>query len=79
MEKILNGVRGMLKELEHAVLGKMKFLTIPLRFTNHSASADSPLTAVAGESADEVLKGVLDMQEDELKAPKNKGIVIDGK
>ena len=56
-------LRGMLKELEHPVLGKMKFLTSPLRYTNHSASADTPPTAAAGESTDEVLKGILNMTE----------------
>jgi CoA:oxalate CoA-transferase len=72
-------LRGMLKELEHPVLGKMKFLTSPLRYTNHSASADTPPTAVAGESTDEVLKGILNMEDDELNALKTEGIVFDGK
>jgi crotonobetainyl-CoA:carnitine CoA-transferase CaiB-like acyl-CoA transferase len=72
-------LRGMLKELEHPVLGKMKFLTSPLRYTNHRASADAPPTAVAGESTDEVLKGVLNMEDDELSTLKKEGIIFDGK
>jgi CoA:oxalate CoA-transferase len=72
-------LRGMLKELEHPVLGKVKFLTSPLRYTNSSASADTPPTVVAGESTDEVLKGLLSMNEDELNVLKKKGIIFDGK
>ena len=72
-------LRGMLKELEHPILGKVKFLTSPLRYTNPGASADTPPTAVAGESTDEVLKSILNMKDDELTALKKEGIVFDGK
>jgi crotonobetainyl-CoA:carnitine CoA-transferase CaiB-like acyl-CoA transferase len=72
-------LRGMLKELDHPVLGKVKFLTSPLRFTNHQASADTPPTAFPGESTDEVFKSVLGMKEDELNVLKKEGIIFDGK
>jgi crotonobetainyl-CoA:carnitine CoA-transferase CaiB-like acyl-CoA transferase len=72
-------LRGMLKELDHPVLGKVKFLTSPLRFTNHQASADTPPTAIPGESTDEVFKSVLGMEEDELNVLKKEGIIFDGK
>jgi crotonobetainyl-CoA:carnitine CoA-transferase CaiB-like acyl-CoA transferase len=57
----------------------MKFLTSPLRYTNHSASADTPPTVVAGESTDEVLKGILNMEDDELSALKKEGVIFDGR
>jgi CoA:oxalate CoA-transferase len=71
-------VRGMLKELEHPILGKVKFLTSPLRFTNHSATADIPPTVTPGENTSEVLKGLLNMQDDELDSLKKEGIIFDG-
>jgi crotonobetainyl-CoA:carnitine CoA-transferase CaiB-like acyl-CoA transferase len=72
-------LRGMLKELDHPVLGKVKFLTSPFRYMNSSASVDTPPTVTAGESTDEVLRGMLRMTEEELAALKREGIVFDGR
>ena len=69
-------IRGMLKEIEHPTLGKMKFLTSPLRYTNAVASTDAPPTAIPGENTDEVLRDLLNMREDELMELKGKGVIF---
>jgi len=69
-------LRGMLKELEHPVLGRVKFLTSPLRFKNATASADAPPPAKPGEDTDEVLGSILKMKEHEIEALKNEEVVF---
>ena len=72
-------LRGMLKELDHATLGKVKFMNSPLKFTQSKASVDEPPPAVAGEHTDEVLRGLLNLNDDEIKYLKKEGIVFSGK
>jgi crotonobetainyl-CoA:carnitine CoA-transferase CaiB-like acyl-CoA transferase len=72
-------LRGMLKELDHATLGKVKFMNSPLKFTHSKASVDEPPSAVAGEHTDEVLRGLLNLNDNEIKDLKKEGIIFSGK
>jgi len=72
-------LREMLKELDHATLGKVKFMNSPLKFTQFKASVDEPPPAAAGEHTDEVLRGLLNLNDDEITYLKKEGIVFSGK
>jgi crotonobetainyl-CoA:carnitine CoA-transferase CaiB-like acyl-CoA transferase len=71
-------VRGMLKEIEHPILGKMQFLNSPLKFSNAKASVDEPPSAVAGEHTDQVLHGLLNLSDDEIALLRKEGIIFSG-
>jgi crotonobetainyl-CoA:carnitine CoA-transferase CaiB-like acyl-CoA transferase len=68
-------IREMLKEIEHRTLGPVIFLNTPLRFQNSRASVDGPPPAFAGEHTDEVLGGLLKLDDEEIAGLRSKGIV----
>jgi crotonobetainyl-CoA:carnitine CoA-transferase CaiB-like acyl-CoA transferase len=68
-------VRQMLKEIEHRTLGKVPFLNTPLRFLNAEASVDGPPPAFIGEHTDEVLHGLLGLEEEKIEALRAQGVV----
>jgi formyl-CoA transferase len=70
-----NEQRGILKEIEIPVFGKVKFLNSPLRFTNSKASIDGIPPLNPGEHTDYVLKNLLKLKDSEIKQLKNEGVV----
>jgi crotonobetainyl-CoA:carnitine CoA-transferase CaiB-like acyl-CoA transferase len=72
-------LRGMLKEIDHATLGKVKFMNSPLKFRDSQESPDEPPPAAAGEHTDEVLRSLLNLNDDEIRDLKKEGIVFSPK
>jgi len=70
-------VRQRLKEIEHRTLGPVKFLNTPLRFQNSEACVDGPPPAFVGEYTNEILNGILNLNDEEIRELKSKGIVSD--
>ena len=66
---------GMLKELEHGTLGKVKFINSPLKYRNSGASADDPPPANAGDHTEYILQTVLKMGKDDISELKKAGVV----
>jgi crotonobetainyl-CoA:carnitine CoA-transferase CaiB-like acyl-CoA transferase len=67
--------RDMLREVEHGILGKIKVLNSPLKFTNSEASVDGPPPAHPGDHTQYVLKNVLQMKDEEIFSLKESGVV----
>ena len=68
-------IRDMLREVEHGILGKVKVLNSPLKFTNSEASVDGPPPAHPGDHTQYVLKNVLQLKDEEIFNLKESGIV----
>jgi CoA:oxalate CoA-transferase len=68
-------IRDMLTEIDHPVIGKMKVLNSPLKFTNSAACVDKPPPEVAGKDTDYVLRYLLQMNDDEIKELIDTGVV----
>jgi CoA:oxalate CoA-transferase len=68
-------IRDMLREIDHPVLGKIKVLNSPMKFTNSTASVDEPPPETAGKDTDYVLKDLLQMKDNEIKDLKEAGVV----
>ncbi|MBI4198572.1 MAG: CoA transferase, partial [Chloroflexi bacterium] len=58
--------RGAITEVVHPVLGRLKTVDSPLRFSRTSASIGQPAPDL-GQHTDEVLVGLLGVTPDELK------------
>jgi crotonobetainyl-CoA:carnitine CoA-transferase CaiB-like acyl-CoA transferase len=71
--------RDMIREIEHPILGKTKFLNTPLKFKYASAFIDGPPPVIPGQDTDEVLKSLLNMQDGELETLKKENVIFDGK
>lgn len=71
-------VRDMVREIDHPVLGKTKFLNTPLKFKHASAFIDGTPPVTPGQDTVETLKYLLDMQDGELMALKTDKVIFDG-
>jgi succinate--hydroxymethylglutarate CoA-transferase len=65
----------MLKEIEHRTLGPVKFLNTPLRYRNAEASVGGPPPAFIGEHTEDILSGLLELDDEEIKRLRAKGVV----
>ena len=68
--------RDMIREIQHPVLGKTKFLNTPLKFKYGDAFINGFFPATPGQDTDEILKSLLDMSDGELEALKQAGVVF---
>ncbi|HEX2966897.1 MAG TPA: CaiB/BaiF CoA-transferase family protein [Syntrophorhabdaceae bacterium] len=68
-------IRDMLTEVEHSVLGRIKVLNSPLKFTNSRASVDEPPPEAAGKDTDCILKSLLQMNDSEIRDLKEAGVI----
>jgi CoA:oxalate CoA-transferase len=71
--------RDMVREIEHPLLGKTKFLNTPLKFKYASAFIDGPPPVIPGQDTHEALKHLLDMQDGEMETLKKENVIFDGK
>lgn len=68
--------RELLKEIEHPVLGPMRFVNTPIHFQNSAAGVEEPPPVVAGQHTEEVLRQVLNLDDAEITKLKTAGIVF---
>ena len=66
--------RDMVKEIEHPTCGPMKLLNTPVKYSHSTPSIRTPPPTL-GQHTDEVLREILDMDENAIKALKAEGIV----
>jgi crotonobetainyl-CoA:carnitine CoA-transferase CaiB-like acyl-CoA transferase len=67
--------RDMFREVEHPVLGNMRILNSPLKFTNSKASVDEPPSANPGDDTEYVLGNILKMDSKEIIHLTKSGVV----
>lgn len=68
-------IRDMMREVEHPILGKIKVLNSPLKFTNSKASVDEPPPANPGDDTLYVLKNILKLDSKEIIHLTKSGVV----
>ena len=71
--------RERLKDIDHPDLGPVKVLNTPLRLTNNKAYVEGLPPVVPGEHTDDVLKDVLKLSQEEIRALREKKVVFTGK
>jgi crotonobetainyl-CoA:carnitine CoA-transferase CaiB-like acyl-CoA transferase len=71
--------RDMVREIEHPILGKTKFLNTPLKFKHASAFIDGAPPVTPGQDTLDVLRGLLNMKDEELETLRKANVIFDGK
>lgn len=66
--------RGMVKEVEHPVCGAMKLVNTPVKYSVSEPGIRTP-PPVLGQHTDEVLRDVVGLGAEEIRALKDEGIV----
>ena len=64
----------MVKEIEHPACGPMKLVNTPIKYSYSQPSIRTP-PPLLGQHTDDILRDTVGMNEDEIKALKQEGIV----
>lgn len=64
----------MVKEIDHPTCGLMKLINTPVKYSYSTPGIRTPPPTL-GQHTDEVLKGVLDISEEDIKNLRMEGVV----